>query len=113
MRVFGSLLDLIHGDGVVKCYAMTMAGTPIGMIVTENMQQLFRNAAFPPTQEKNQEFAYQGILQTLKVLNESKGNNHIRHGRRWVLETSPDGNMGQGVALEEEKLTVRARFPQA
>jgi len=77
-------------------------GTHFG-IVTENAQQVFRDAAFPPTAE-NQQIAYDSLLDALAFLNSNGVTTVSDAGGFWRQAQTESWAR----ALEEGKLTVRA-----
>lgn len=79
-------------------------GSTLYGIVTENTQQLFRDAAFPPTPE-NKEVAYQSLLDALDMLRRSGVTSVSDAGGFWRQAQTESW----GRALTEDELTVRAR----
>ena len=73
-------------------------------IVLENAQQRLRDAAFPPTNQDNQDTAYNGLLSSLAILNEN--------GITTVSDAGGFWRQAQVEAwdrvLQDGKLTVRA-----
>ena len=77
-------------------------GSPFG-IVTENAQQVFRDAAFPPT-AANQQIAYDSLLGAFKTLN-SNGITSVSDAGGFWRQAQIES---WARALSEQKMTVRA-----
>lgn len=95
-----NLLDGISPPG--GSILRTRSGKLIG-IVTENTQQIFRNAAFPPT-DSNQDIAYESLLESLNILR--------RYGITSVCDAGGFWRQAQTEswqrALDNGKLTIKA-----
>lgn len=77
-------------------------GSPFG-IVTENAQQFFRDAAFPPSPE-NQQIAYDSLLDAIKTLNSNGITSVSDAGGFWRQAQTESWER----ALQENQLTIRA-----
>ena len=77
-------------------------GAPFG-IVTENVQQVFRDAAFPPT-PLNQQIAYDSLRSALQTLNRNGITSVSDAGGFWRQAQTESWAR----ALAEDQLTVRA-----